>query len=395
MIKKLLVSSFIAGLFSTAPALAAFDSDEEAIRAVLGDKEVISDWFAPSFLNAVPYAQIREITAQVRETIGAVAEIRKTGDGYEVVTASHEMAVQIVLDGEGAIAGLLFKAAAPVGQSIKEAAAAVTALPGETALLITRNGETVLAHNAEADTLAVGSAFKLGILKGVADKIAAGEAQWDDVITLESDQISLPGGTLQILPPGSPVTLHTLSALMIAISDNTATDALLDYVGRQRVAEILGTKSVIKTREMFMMKADAELRERYLAADADLEAHYEEMAQRPLPTAAAAGTPHTKGIEWYIPLTRLCAILASLRDEEIPGYNPGVAKPDDWARIAFKGGSEIGVLNLTSEVEDNNGDYWCVAMTWNGDKALDEPRGASAYAGVLSAIKAEAARASE
>ena len=262
------------------------------------------------------------------------------------------MPVLIARDAGGAIAGMLLQPAVPRGVGLAEATEALDALPGRIAYLVTRNGEMLAARDADAD-LAVGSAFKLAVLAALRERLDAGEARWDQVIELEARQISLPSGTLQLLPPGSPLTLHTLAALMIAISDNTATDALIDFVGRARVAELLGTPDVNKTRELFMLKADPQMRRRYLdAGSVERDAIHEELDARPLPAANAIPSQHVEGVEYYVPLTRLCALMETLDGEEVLGLNPGIAKTQDWASVAYKGGSEGGVLNLTTRLVD-------------------------------------------
>lgn len=377
----------IALAIAATPALAQFSSDEDAIRQLLGAGTVEETWFTPQFIAQVPLAQIREITEATREAIGPVTGIEKSSDGFVVHTTSHDMPVLIARDAGGAIAGLLLQPAVPHGVKLADATRVLDALPGQTAYLVTRNGETLVARNAEAP-LAVGSAFKLAVLAALKEKIAAGAATWDQVVRLEARHISLPSGTLQLLPPGSPVTLHTLAALMIAISDNTATDALIDFVGRTRVAELLGTPDLIETREMFMLKADAQTRARYLAAgQAERHVLHEELDARPLPAATDVPGQHVEGIEYYVPLTRLCALMEKLGDEPVLGLNPGLAKKGDWARIGFKGGSEQGVLNLTTQVVDASGAAWCVAMTWNDDTALNETGGYAAYSALLAAIR--------
>ena len=82
---------------------------------------------------------------------------------------------------------------------------------------------------------AVGSAFKLAVLAALKDQVAAGALAWDDVATLEAGHISLPSGILQAWPVGSPLTIHTLASLMISVSDNTATDALIALLGRDLI----------------------------------------------------------------------------------------------------------------------------------------------------------------
>ena len=66
--------------------------------------------------------------------------------------------------------------------------------------------------------------------------------------------------------------------------------------------------------------------------------------------------------------------------------NPGVAQKADWASVAFKGGSEVGVLSLTTLAKAKSGATYCVSVIWNGPAALDEGKSESAYAGVLAKL---------
>jgi hypothetical protein len=66
--------------------------------------------------------------------------------------------------------------------------------------------------------------------------------------------------------------------------------------------------------------------------------------------------------------------------------NPGVAFRKDWTQVAFKGGSEIGVLNLTTSVTGKDGTRYCAAASWNDAKAIDEAKATSAYAGLLAKL---------
>ena len=52
--------------------------------------------------------------------------------------------------------------------------------------------------------------------------------------------------------------------------------------------------------------------------------------------------------------------------------NPGVANPADWAHVAHKGGSETGVLNLSTLVTDAQGRKSCVVVTVNDSKPVNE-----------------------
>ena len=244
----------------------------------------------------------------------------------------------------------------------------------------------VVAQKRPESPLAVGSAFKLGILAVLADRIAAGEASWRDVIELRTDQVSLPSGQLQAYAVGSPFTLHTLAAMMISISDNTATDMLLDYAGRDAVASKLGVDFVLKTRELFQLKADADKRAAFLGADAaGKQAIVETLAGAPLPSPGDIGL-HNPGVEYYVPLETLCALASDVAGLDVFAINPGIADPADWASIAFKGGSEQGVLNFTTHLRAEDGATHCVAMSWNAPQPLDEAKAATLYAGVIKSL---------
>ena len=230
----------------------------------------------------------------------------------------------------------------------------------------------------------MGSAFKLGVLKVLKDEIDAGTRKWSDVVTLKAEDISLPSGMLQTWPVGGPLTLHTLAALMISISDNTAADMLLKLVGRDKVEAALGIAPALTTRELFTLKANADLRTKYVAADlAGKRAVLEEVDKLPLPDAGQVMTPHDEGVEYYLSPTKLCALIAAVGELDVTQINPGVLPKSDWTAVSFKGGSEIGVLSFTTLAEARSGATYCVSAIWNAPQAIDEGKAAVAYAGVM------------
>jgi beta-lactamase class A len=189
------------------------------------------------------------------------------------------------------------------------------------------------------------------------------------------------------MPVGSPLTVHTLAAFMVSQSDNTAADTLIHLVGRDKVAAKLGLDFVLTTGEFFKLKADPALRLRFAAADAagKLKAA-DDMAAMPLPSPVDVGQPLNPGIEWYLSLSKLCSLIAAVKDIDVFSINPGVARPADWSHIAFKGGSELGVANLSSALTDAAGNMYCIAMTWNDAKALDEARFTAIYGALIGKI---------
>ena len=79
------------------------------------------------------------------------------------------------------------------------------------------------------------SVFKVPLLAELMSQVAAGARSLDDQITL-ADEMKVPGsGVLKELSAGTRFTVRDVAMLMIIVSDNTATDILLDLVGADAV----------------------------------------------------------------------------------------------------------------------------------------------------------------
>jgi beta-lactamase class A len=382
----MLVLLALLGGLMTSPALAQ-EKEIAALKAVLAEGPADQSLFSAEFLKAVPPAQLEPVLVNIKTTIGPVVAVTHVaGPTYLVETASHEMSSDIVLDATGKIIGLFFRPPVASTATLEDILAEMAAVAPQATFLVTENG--VPLHSKDAGTaLAVGSAFKLGVLKALREQIDAGGHAWDEVAELTAADLSLPSGILQGWPVGSPLTLHTLASLMISMSDNTATDVLMRIAGRDAVEAALGIAPALTTRELFVMKAERDLLDRYLAGDlAEKRAVLEEVATRPLPDGSKALSPHDQGAEWYISPTALCALIEGVADLDVTQINPGVANKRDWVRVAFKGGSESGVLNLTTAVTAKDGTRYCIAASWNDSKPIDEAKATSAYAGLLAKL---------
>lgn len=80
--------------------------------------------------------------------------------------------------------------------------------------------------------------------------------------------------------------------------------------------------------------------------------------------------------------------MAQVKDLPLMGVNPGVATPQRWQSVAFKGGSEPGVLNFTTALTTSDGDRYCVAATWNdATQPLDETALSRLYSGILAGLQ--------
>ncbi len=250
------------------------------------------------------------------------------------------------------------------------------------------------AVNAD-EPLAVGSAFKLAVLAALENQIDEGTQQWNRVVSLQAEWKSLPSGMLQDWPDGTQLTLDTLATLMISISDNTATDALIDVVGRDTVEALAPhNQPLLTTKEAFILKnpENARLLRRYKFGNASARRRVlQQVDDRPLPGKSLfANAPIAPEVEWFFTTRELCSLMASVEDLDAMQVNPGVASAREWERIAFKGGSEPGVLNLTTGLRDAQGNSYCVSATWNSpDQPLDEGVLTQFYESLIAGLKEE------
>ena len=85
------------------------------------------------------------------------------------------------------------------------------------------------------ETFPTASLIKVGILVTLYDLAEQKQLSLDDPLTvLKIDQV--PGsGVLQFMHPGMTLSVHDVAALMIILSDNTATNLLLDKVAIRRM----------------------------------------------------------------------------------------------------------------------------------------------------------------
>jgi hypothetical protein len=293
------------------------------------------------------------------------------------------------------ITGLLFGGAESPGETAATVAAEIGALPGEVSLAaanLAKGPPQVLLDRRAEEPMAVGSAFKLWVLAELSREVKAGSRHWSDVVTL--DRPSLPSSLLRSWPAGSPVTLHTLAALMISQSDNTAADRLVELLGREKIERLLPTLGVraaardrplLLTREVAVLKADPALRGRWLAAD-------ETRRRAMLPEIAAtdvskidlnlfSGPPVAIGdVEWFASAGDLLRTLDWLRRNGDPealailAINPGLGTArQTYAYAGYKGGSETGVLNLSFLLRRRDGRWLALVATWNNAATkLDE-----------------------
>lgn len=372
----------------------------ELLNGTLPPEEAMAD----SFLQSVPAEQIRVIGTQLTGQFGqalAVESIEPASSTRAAFTIRMERAlasggIAIQAEPPGKITELLLQTFEPTDDSAEKITADLAALPGSVAAWFgPLEGEPAFAFGDPQQPYALGSTFKLYVLSALARAVEAGRLDWDDVVSL-GDR-SFPSGMLQDWPDGAPLTLHTAATLMISISDNTATDLLIDAVGREAVeAEMRATghsapelsTPFLKTIELFVLKGGGQGTAYAQADEAERRAILERLVTQgvdpaPVLDVFSGGTPVLiDSIEWFASMEderRLMRRLAELEDDtarQIMTVNTalGEGARADWSYVGYKGGSEPGVRNLSWLLRDDAGTWRMLALGWNNPAAeIDTP----------------------
>lgn len=365
----------------------------QAIERLFTSSSLQAEWFAPSFLKQFPLPQINGVIENIENTLGSFQEVRSVGEDYSVVFKEGRVPTRMGLNAEGQITFLLFSPPETNAISLSEAVKRFKKLPGKVSFLVMSGSSTLAELNAD-QPLAVGSAFKLAVLEALRQEIASGDRTWQDVVELQLSWKSLPSGILQTWPDGSSLTLQTLATLMISLSDNTATDALIRILGRETIERLSDrNRPFLTTRELFVLKnpQNQALLQRYQQGDTQKKRQVLQEAQlAPLPPVELFnGNPIATDVEWFFSSRELCRLIESVADLPLMSVNPGVANSSDWKSVAFKGGSEPGVLNLTTNLKTKDGKTFCVVATQNDTAPINEANLLTVYSSAIEGLKSE------
>jgi len=382
-----LLVAFTYGRAGASPSLTPKDALERLFTA----DHVDSNWFAQSFLDQVSAAQVETIIGQLKSQLGAFQSVEAQRSKFRVIFARGDDMASIALDDSGRITGLFFEVAQPRASSFQGALDAFKDLPGRVSVTVLENGAERAAVSRDL-ALGVGSTFKLAVLDALKQRIDAGKTSWQSIIRLQARNKSLPSGELQNWPDGSPLDVFSLAAVMISNSDNTAADTLLAYVGRRNVEAFAPRdRPFLSTREAFILKDPnrADILKRYRAAnESGRRSLLKEIDALPLPDVSIfSGGPLATDVEWFFSTRELCALMRNVETLPLMSINPGVAEASDWKRVAYKGGSEPGVLNLTTWLVAKSGTTYCVSATWNNDKPLEETTFFGLYKSLLANLQ--------
>ncbi len=108
----------------------------------------------------------------------------------------------------------------------------------------------------EAEPVRTASTIKLPILCALFNEVAAGRAKWDETILLrEEDKVS-GSGILHEFSASQRFPLRDLANVMIVVSDNTATNLILDRISADTVNAYLDKINLPVTRSLRKVRGD-------------------------------------------------------------------------------------------------------------------------------------------
>ena len=99
---------------------------------------------------------------------------------------------------------------------------------------VSRAGKTEFGHRA-AEPFIAASTVKVPLMVELYRQADRGERSLTDRIVLTAEMKAVGSGVLLHMSPGITLTLEDLIYLMISISDNTATNVLIDLAGMDKV----------------------------------------------------------------------------------------------------------------------------------------------------------------
>jgi hypothetical protein len=346
--------------------------------------------FDESVVKIMPYSNFKEAINEVLYATGYCKSYSPNPDGYYNFTSSSgDVAIiGFHLNSNFLIDSFLIKNVVLESMLIKNFVDAMNYasyfVDGVISLSINvRNGTSKSFQNSPRHP--IGSGFKLYVLGTLINQVKEGLINWSDIKTLNSDYYSLPSGILQTKPNGTQISVYDLAAYMINISDNTATDHLINFLKRESVESQLALMKnslidsntpFLKTSDLFKLKwvINKTKLDRYLQMT-NLEKRIfltNEINQVSLKNVTPAARPlYIDSVEWFASTDDLCFAMFYILDQNstealnILGQNTPFIDKEIYDYAGFKGGSEPGVYSFTYLLRNKKSQKWgCVSMAY-------------------------------
>lgn len=154
----------------------------------------------------------------------------------------------------------------------------IEAFPGTAGVVIRSSSDGVEVRHNPGKVFSSASLIKLGVLFTLFSKASSGEINLDECVLFDHSA-SVEGGLLHRVRSGANLRLEDLAILMVAVSDNTAANMLIDRLGMDEINSTvhgLGLVDTILGRKMLDFEAKKRGKENFTTAG-DVSALLEEM----------------------------------------------------------------------------------------------------------------------
>ncbi len=150
----------------------------------------------------------------------------------------------------------------------------------------------VIERNADA-VMPTASCIKVFILLELMRRVDAGELALQQTIPVRAEQQVGGSGVLKDLTPGIALPLRDVATLMIVLSDNTATNMLIDLLGRTAINDMirgLGLRQTTLIRRIDFTSIGNEVGRLAVSTAREFTAALEQVAQGTFVSRAACDT---------------------------------------------------------------------------------------------------------
>lgn len=222
-----------------------------------------------------------------------------------------------------------------------------------------RDGRCFETSAIRADEPApIGTIVQLYVLAALGEAVTQ-DHDWQDPLVIRERLKSVPPGVLQERPEGDTVTLLDAAELMISLSDHTATDHLIDLLGREVVETTMvqfGNSTpelntpLLTTRELTALKVGVAsgLRVQWLPGDETTRRsildQISEITPADLPVETWVSPQDPDLLGWFATPSDLCSLAVGLLElaDSVPELAPILDPEDDRSWTHF--GTEPGLL---------------------------------------------------
>ncbi len=377
------------------------------------------DHYSNDFQKALPGEQMAEVFAQVQGKYGDCVEVvdfksSLNGDKFSTKHKNGQIIDFTIVEKNSKITGLwiLGERAKPVSYKDFNEARKDFASLSRPSLLLIKNEEMILAMN-ESKRTPLGSTFKLFVLDSLAKQIKDKKMTWEDELKISNSLKSLPSGVFQTKEEGAEFSLYEYALKMISISDNTATDHLIDKLGRTSIERDIKKRGLklsygwnrpfLTTMELFKVRASFEAEDYKKYASNTTTGRLVQLQKvaklkndQVMNKLSKWQTP--RGIldtEWFSTPKDICKLLKALDQEKneqvdsILSSNTPFADKDIFDQIYYKGGSEPGVLQMAYYFKKDQERYCLYLGSHDLQNAIDEAVFFEKVKGMIKLIQAD------